>query len=142
MYSNLDETLPAAGAGSEGGCVAEHRIQESGSRQYLILTNQIPLRNRNLTNTYIRDISGIYSDRKNQYSYFLKLCAVISVIMAGGMYFMIRHLTKTLRVLTESVKKIERGIIKRESVFTPGMRWRSWPAAIMRWRMRSRTILN
>ena len=110
MYSNLDETLPAAGAGSEGGSgVAEYRIQESGSRQYLILTNQIPLRNRNLTNTYIRDISGIYSDRKNQYSYFLKLCAVISVIMAGGMYFMIRHLTKTLRVLTESVKKFGKG---------------------------------
>lgn len=107
LYSNLNFELPATD-GDSGG-VTEYRLQDIEGKKYLVLTSGIMLWDKIFTNIHLTDISGIYEDRVNQYSFFIKLCAMVSAILAAGMYFLIGHLTKSLRMLTESVRKIGEG---------------------------------
>lgn len=107
LYSNLNFELPAPG--DDSGGVTEYRLQDIEGKQYLVLTSGIMLPDKIFINTHLTDISGIYVDRANQYSFFIKLCAMVSAVLAAGMYFLIGHLTKSLRMLTESVRKIGEG---------------------------------
>lgn len=107
LYSNLNFALPVPG-GDSGG-VTEYRLQDIEDKQYLVLTSGIMLPDKIFINTYLTDISGIYEDRANQYSFFIKLCAMVSAVLAAGMYLLIGHLTKSLRMLTESVRMIGEG---------------------------------
>lgn len=55
------------------------------------------------------DISGIYADRAQQYAFFLRLAAVTLLLLAAGLFLLTGRLTKTLRLLTASVRKIGEG---------------------------------
>lgn len=107
LYSNLNFELPAPG--DDSGGVTEYRLQDIEGKRYLVLTSGIRLPDKVFINTHLTDISGIYVDRASQYSFFIKLYVIVSVILTAGMYVLIRHLTKSLRILTESAQKIAEG---------------------------------
>lgn len=107
LYSNLNFELPAPG--DDSGGVTEYRLQDIEGKRYLVLTSGIRLPDKVFINTHLTDISGIYVDRASQYSFFIKLCVIVSVILTAGMYILTRHLTKSLRILTESAQKIAEG---------------------------------
>lgn len=109
LYSNLEFELPVMQISAYAGTTATYKIYTMEDREYLLLISSIPLRDRYLTSTYIVDISKIYADRAQQYSFFIKLLLVVSAVLAAGMYFIIGHLTKSLHILTESVKKMGKG---------------------------------
>lgn len=67
LYSNLNFELPAPG--DDSGGVTEYRLQDIEGKQYLVLTSGIMLPDKIFINTHLTDISGIYVDRANQYSF-------------------------------------------------------------------------
>ncbi len=106
IYSNLEFDIEVT---QYTGTMAMYEILSNEGRRYLVLTSGIPLDDRNLICTYIMDISKIYTDREEQYAFFIKLILVVSVVLIIGMYLIIGHLTKSLHILTKSVKEMGKG---------------------------------
>lgn len=108
MYSNVNFALPEPDA-NDSKSVVTYKIREQNGRNLLILTGYGSLKRRELKNTYAIDIQPIYEDRTRQYDFFLKLAVAVSILLSAGMYAITGHLTKSLRILTASVKKIAGG---------------------------------
>ena len=109
LYSNLAYEIPTMKPSEYAGTTASYKVFSRENREYLMLISRIPLKNRYLVSTYIIDISKIYTDTAQQYSFFIKLLLVVSAVLAAGMYLLIGSLTKSLHILTESVKKMGNG---------------------------------
>lgn len=111
IYRNLNIELPEEMINDSKGVVT-YKIREIEGRRHLILTSYSLLKNKDLKIIYMMDINHIYEDRKQQYAFFYKLAVVVSILLSTGMYAIIGHLTKSLHILTESVKKMGAGNYK------------------------------
>ncbi len=109
LYSNLEFELPEALFKENPPTTATYEVFSREDRKYLMLFSRIPLRDRELFNAYITDISKIYTDRDQQYSFFIKLALAVTVIMTIGMYLIVGRLTKSLHILTQSVRRMGEG---------------------------------
>ena len=111
LYNNLSFELSDIGSIDYAG-KATWRVQEIEDQPYLVILSRIPLSDENLWNIYVRNISDIYADRKGQYTLFIQLGLVVTVILSVGLIFITGHLTRSLRLLTEAVQKAGRGNYK------------------------------
>ena len=59
--------------------------------------------------SYITDISDIYRNKEEQYSFFIKVFILVIVIMTVGIYILSKNITKSVRRLTDSVIKMSEG---------------------------------
>lgn len=109
LYSTLDFKQPVTVKANYIGRMAEYSRQEIDGKEYLILSSFFPLKDTQIRNLFFVDISGIYADRAQQYAFFLRLAAVTLLLLAAGLFLLTGRLTKTLRLLTASVRKIGEG---------------------------------
>jgi len=84
-------------------------IRDIGKQSFLFVTNSVKLKDQVFKFTYIRDISSVYQDRKEQYSLFLKLNIVIALLLAAILYVLARYFTYPISILTKSTQLIAGG---------------------------------
>ncbi|MEJ8553805.1 sensor histidine kinase [Tepidibacter sp. Z1-5] len=84
-------------------------IRDIGDKTYIFVTNLLEGDRENFKFTYIRDISYVYEERKKEYAFFIRLEFIISIILAGGMYFLSKYITRPIDKLIDSTKRIKEG---------------------------------
>lgn len=109
VYSATDFSRPPSLEVDYIGRLPEYKVQEIEGKEYLILSSHFPMRDSLIRNLFFVDISGIQADRMRQYAFFIRLAAGTAVLLAAGMYLLTGHLTKMLRLLTDSAKEIGEG---------------------------------
>lgn len=112
LYSNLEFDMPPMKDKITPTSLIQFKKLKIETRDYLLLTATIPLKNHPILSRYIIDISNINMDRHKQYSFFIELAFTVSIILTFGMYLITRYFTKSLRVLTKSVREMEKGNYK------------------------------
>lgn len=111
LYSNLAFKLSDIGSFDYAGKTT-WRIQQIEDRPYVALLSHLPLEEEGLWSIYLRDISDIYADRTSQYTFFVQLGLAVTLTLAVGLFFITRHLTRSLRLLTDAVQKAGMGNYK------------------------------
>lgn len=84
-------------------------IRTINREQYLFVTSLIDLNGVNLKLSYIKDISNIYKEKINYYTFFIYIGIFISIIFAIFMFLFIRKITDPIDKLINSTKKIAQG---------------------------------
>lgn len=109
LYSNLDTELAEVADRISVSRVSEYKVYNIQDKEYLVSTEFIPLYKNDLQLIYYTDISEIYVERELQYSFYLKLSIVVIFLITVGMYFIVRYLTTSLRILTKAAQNIGEG---------------------------------
>ncbi|MFL0253145.1 sensor histidine kinase [Clostridium neuense] len=84
-------------------------IRTLNGKQYLFVSSLINLNGENLSLSYIKDISNVYKQQINYYTFFIYIEIFISIIFAVFMFFFVRIITKPINNLIDSTKKISQG---------------------------------
>lgn len=108
VYSNLDIELPVM----EMQAVAyapQYKVLKYGEKQFLRLTSLFSFQDHSYRNTSFMDITAFVRNRNQQYKYFFNLFLLSVIVLSAGMYGISWHLTKSIRLLTDSVRKMGSG---------------------------------
>lgn len=111
VYSNLDLELPVMEF-QDVSYSPQYKVLECGDRSFLRLTSQFSFQSHLYRNTGFMDITDSVRSYGQQYRFFVKLFLGTALLLAAGMYGISRHLTRSIRCLTESVGKIGSGNFK------------------------------
>lgn len=84
-------------------------IRTLNGKQYLFVSSLINLNGTNFKLSYIKDISNIYKQKTDYYTFFIYIGIFISVIFAVFMFLFVRKATKPINNLISSTKKISQG---------------------------------
>jgi signal transduction histidine kinase len=95
-------------AGLQGGS-RQYVVRDGGGKTYLFVSGIMTLDGADYKLTYIRDITGVYTDKASQVSLFFKLNAVITVLLAAGLYALVLFLTRSVRSMAKSAQTIAGG---------------------------------
>ena len=87
----------------------QYIIRDIDEKTYLFISDILPLDGSNLTLSYIRDISAVYSDKSAQVMLFLKMNVAVIIILAAGLYALIWFLTRSIRSLNKTAQTITGG---------------------------------
>ncbi|MBU3213922.1 HAMP domain-containing histidine kinase [Clostridium estertheticum] len=87
----------------------QYIIKDIGDKSYIFISNLISINKKSYKFTYVRDISRIYEEIKNQYIFFLKLDGVVSLVFMVFMYFISKYITKPIQNLIGATKRIIKG---------------------------------
>lgn len=108
IYSSLELELPVMPPG-EVTYTPQYKILQYGEKQFLRLSSLFTLPYQTYEAACFMDITDFVQNRGRQYRYFFGLFFVTAAVLAVGMYGISRHLTKSVRLLTESIRKIGSG---------------------------------
>ena len=108
VYSNLDLELPVMPP-QEVTYTPQYKILQYGEKQFLRLSSLFTLPYQTYEDACFMDITDFVQNRSRQYRYFFGLFFVTAAVLAVGMYGISRHLTKSVSLLTESIRKIGSG---------------------------------
>ncbi len=111
VFSNFNGNITGARSELNGLTTGgrQYIIRDVGEKTYLFVTGILTLDNMDFKVSYIRDISGVYSDKSAQISLFLKMNIAITIILAAGLYALIWFLTRSVRSLNKSAQIIAGG---------------------------------
>lgn len=111
LFTNFKMNLPSKRDELNGIVLNERKyiIRNIDDKYYLFTTGLMNIDNYNLKLSYVRDISHIYEERKNQYNFFFKFEANICFIFGAIMYIVSKFITKPIKDLTRSTKNISKG---------------------------------
>lgn len=84
-------------------------IRTLNGKQYLFVSSLINLSGTNFKLSYIKDISNIYKQKTDYYTFSIYIGIFISVIFAVFMFLFVRKATKPINNLISSTKKISQG---------------------------------
>lgn len=88
-------------------------IRNIDNTHYLFVSSKIVLMNKNLKLILAKNIDYIYLERKENYRLFYLLDGAIILLLAGGMYFISKGVSKPINKLSEVSKEIARGNYSR-----------------------------
>lgn len=108
VYSNLDLELPVMPI-EDVTYTPQYKVLQYGERQFLRLSSLFTLPYQTYGITCFMDITDFVQNRLRQYRFFFGLFFATAAVLAAGMYGISRHLTKSVRLLTQSVRKIGSG---------------------------------
>lgn len=111
VYTNLDLDLPVMETPNVS-YTPQYKVLEYGERSFLRLTSEFASQAGAYRNTSFMDITDSVRSHKQQYRFFFQLFLAVAVLLTAGMYGISRHLTKSIRLLTDSVGKIGNGNFK------------------------------
>lgn len=86
-----------------------YMIRDIEDKTYLFVTSLIEADGEVFKFTYIRDISHVYDERDREYAFFIRLEALVALLMAAAMYALTRHLTRPVSELASTAKRIREG---------------------------------
>lgn len=84
-------------------------IRDIDNKTYIFISNLIGMNGANYKLTYIRDISNIYEQRKEQYEIFFRLEMITIFIFSVFMYLISRFISKPISKLMKVTKRITKG---------------------------------
>lgn len=108
VYSNLDSELPLMSM-QDVTYAPQYTVLEYGGKSYLRLTGKFSFQNHVYRNTVFMDITAFVQEHSRQYRYFFNLFLLSVIILSAGMYTISGYLTKPLRLLTDSIRKMGSG---------------------------------
>ncbi len=111
IFSNLDFKIELQREELKNPLLDRRRyiIRDIDEKTFLFITNLLDIGGEYLKFSYIRNITYVYEDRKEQYDFFIKLDIIVSVILAGGMYIISKYITKPISKLTKLAQIIAKG---------------------------------
>lgn len=111
IFSNIDIKVEGERVELKNPLVDRRRyiIRDIGEQTFLYITNLLKLEEENLKFSYIRNITYLYEDRKRQYYFFVQLELISFVLLAIGMYFLSKYITKPIHKLIHATKIITNG---------------------------------
>lgn len=108
VYTNLDLELPAMPI-EEVTYTPQYKVLQVGERQFLRLSSLFALPYQTYGTACFMEVTDFAQNRGRQYRDFFCLFFVTAAVLAAGMYRISRHLTKSVRLLAQSVRKIGSG---------------------------------
>lgn len=84
-------------------------IRDIGDKTYLFVTSVIDNEIKPLKLTYVRDITYVYQDKKNQIASFFAIDGIVSIAIALGLYILCKMITKPINKLIASTKNFSNG---------------------------------
>ena len=84
-------------------------IRTINNRRYAFVSSIVNLENRDFKLIISRDIQHVYTERINNYKFFLIIDIIILIILSIGMYIISKNLTKPLVNLSNISKDIAKG---------------------------------
>lgn len=111
IFSNIDMKIEGERVELKNPLVDRRRyiIRDVGEQTFLYITNLLKLEEGDLKFSYVRDITYLYEDRKKQYYFFIQLEFISFVLLAVGMYFLSKYITKPIHKLINATKIITNG---------------------------------
>lgn len=111
VFSNFTVTVtgPRHELDIQNSINRKYIIRDNGKKSYLFAASRLKLGEGDFKLVYIRDITGVYSDKSAQIVNFVKINIIITIILAIGLYFLIWFLTCSVRMLTKSAQTIAAG---------------------------------
>ncbi|TCM96525.1 signal transduction histidine kinase [Paenibacillus sp. BK033] len=106
-FDNISEQRPELEVNDPSD--TKYMIRAVGHKSVLFATGLIQLNGQNFKLTYIQDLTDIYEDKNAQIRNFFKLNIVIAIVLAAGLYGIIRFLTRSVRMLAKSAQTIASG---------------------------------
>ncbi|GMK44627.1 two-component sensor histidine kinase [Paenibacillus glycanilyticus] len=84
-------------------------IRSVSHKSVMFVTGLVRLSGQDFKLTYIQDLTDIYEDKNEQIRNFIKINIGITLILAAGLYGLIRFLTRSIRMLAKSAQTIASG---------------------------------
>lgn len=87
----------------------QYIIRDIKDKTILFITSLVKVRGQDFKFSYIRDVTYIYQDKKQQLKFFIRLSVMTTMIMAIGMYMLSKRITSPIDRLISSTKIISQG---------------------------------
>ncbi|WP_223555951.1 sensor histidine kinase [Lysinibacillus sphaericus] len=84
-------------------------IRDVGNKTLLFVTSLVNIQGEDLKVSYIRDITYIYQDKREQYSFFMQLSMGVSIILAISIYMLSKYITNPIDKLINTTRIISKG---------------------------------
>ena len=84
-------------------------IRDAGNKTFLFVTSVISDDKKPLVLTYVRDITYVYDDKKNQLTSFFIIDGIVTIAIAIGLYILCKMITKPINKLIISTKNFSKG---------------------------------
>lgn len=111
VYSNLDFTMPAGREERnelEPGEI-QYILRDIDERTMLFTTNVTDIHQKSYIFTYIKDVTPLYTERMEQYTFFAQMDAAACLIYIIVMFFISKGLTKPIETMVRTAKEIAQG---------------------------------
>lgn len=108
IYSNLNLELPVMNM-QDVTYAPQYTVLKYDGKNFLRLTNLFSAQNHSYRSTIFMDITAFARNRHRQYQRFIYFFLISGFILSVGMSGISRHLTKSVRLLTDSIKKMGNG---------------------------------
>ncbi len=110
VFSNLNFEFPIEEMENKNAeKFSQYIIRRKGNTAYLSIYSNANIKDLNLMFCYITDISYLYEQKENQYSFFIKIFLVVTIVLIVGVYILSKNITKSVSALTKSVINMEDG---------------------------------
>lgn len=110
VFSNLDFNFPIEEIEIKNAeNYSQYVIRQNREKTYLSVYSNKTIKDLDLINCYIIDISYLYEQKEEQYSFFIKIFLMVIIVLAIGVYILSKNITKSISILTQSVIKMEDG---------------------------------
>lgn len=84
-------------------------IRDEGNKTLLFVTSLVNIQGEDLKVSYIHDITYIYQDKREQYSFFIQLSMVVTIILAISIYMLSKYITSPINKLINTTRIISKG---------------------------------
>ncbi|MFF2885806.1 sensor histidine kinase [Paenibacillus sp. NPDC057967] len=111
VFSNLDFSMPAAREERkelEPGEI-KYILRDIGERTLLFTANVMDINQKSYIFTYIKDVTPLYTERMDQYTFFAQMDIVACLIYIIVMFFISKGLTKPIETMVRTAKEIAQG---------------------------------
>ncbi|RJE88438.1 sensor histidine kinase [Paenibacillus sp. 1011MAR3C5] len=111
VFSNLDFVMPAARDERkelEPGEI-KYILRDIDERTLLFTANVTDINQKSYIFTYIKDVTPLYTERMDQYTFFAQMDIVACLIYIIVMFFISKGLTKPIETMVRTAKEIAQG---------------------------------
>ena len=84
-------------------------IRTINNRKYAFVSSIVSLENKDFKLIISKDIQYVYTERSNNYKFFMIIDLIMLIILSAGMYIISKKLTKPLGTLSDISKDIAKG---------------------------------
>ncbi|WMJ81690.1 HAMP domain-containing sensor histidine kinase [Clostridium sp. MB40-C1] len=111
LFSRLNQTVPLTRDEINNAKLNERFfiIKKTNKNYYLFISSKFILENNTIKLVLTKNIDSIYQERSQNYNLFFMLDGVIFILLAFGMYLIVKNATTPIVKLSEASKEIAYG---------------------------------
>lgn len=110
IFSNVNFELPNKREELESlnESTRKYILRDINDRSYIFISSLL-VNNSTYYFSYIKNISAVYSEKKQLYLFFIKLDVIVSIVFMVFMYFISIYITRPIKNLTKATQRISGG---------------------------------